>query len=121
MHEEVIGMLDINVAQFYTVAMPQCFLCVGDMNIGQLQVTHFAEHLGSLNNGVGHNETVRVPQGGTRSRSEDTTIDLEAVDVPQRIFTLEAATVDLNITATLERRFSGMDGHTLEPQIVRSK
>jgi len=89
MHEEIVGVTEVDMAQTDVAAVPECLLGVRDSDMCKLDAVHLAEHLGCLDERVGHFEIRRVPKRGPCSGDEHAVGDIKALDMPERIFPLK--------------------------------
>ena len=55
-HEEVVGLADVAVAEANVAAVPECFGGVGYYDVSEVDAVHFAEHFGGFDSGVAHGE-----------------------------------------------------------------
>ena len=119
-HEQIIGPLDTHVFQRNAAAMPQRFLSIGQFDIRQLQILHFAEHLRGLDARIGHPQSARIPKRSASPLGKKTIAHDESVVVPERVLSLEATTDRFDVAALFERRFTCMNGDIFQPEIARS-
>ena len=55
-HEEIVGMVDLHIAGDDVGYMPESFLSVGDGDVAEFYAIHLAEHLRSVDAGIGHDK-----------------------------------------------------------------
>lgn len=120
-HEDIIALVDLYVAQLHVAAVPERFLCKRQLYVLQPDAVHLAEHLGGFDPRVAHRKVARIPQRRACALGEEAIPDDEPVDVPERVFAFETAIDGFDIRALLECRFACLDGYVLHAQAVRGE
>lgn len=117
MHKDVVALVDLNVLEFDVLAMPKSLGRMEEFDVLELYAVHIAEHLGSLDNGISHQEVARVPQSGASSFGKEAIVYPKTIAAPERVFALETAPLGLDITGLLEAALALVDSNVLETEI----
>lgn len=117
-HERISAAMQFEVLDADAVATPEHLIGIVHRYVLDVYFVHLAEHLRRIDNRIGHFQVVAIPQGRAASDIEVTTVDFEAVYMPERIITLETAFERFDVAALFDGRFSGTDNHILQTEVM---
>ena len=110
-----------HIVDVQSVDVPKGLVGIVDGDIAQFEVVHLSEKLRTVNHAVSHLHIVGVSDGRPGAWREIAVGDKTSVDMPQGIFSLEAAVVTFDIAAFLDARLPLGDGDVLQSESVRLK
>ncbi len=120
-HERVGAAVQGNILQSKAIHLPERLVSIGDVDIFQHHILHFAEEFRAVDATTPHHQIVGVPDGGTRALGEVAVLNECAVNVPPRIFAIEATVLGLHILTLLDATLAVCDGDILQSQVVGGK
>jgi hypothetical protein len=82
---------------------------------------HLAEEFWGVNTGVAHVHVVTVPNSRAGSYVELAAVDLESVNMPERVLTPEAAVLGLYVGTLLDGTLAIANRHFLQSHIMSLK
>ena len=120
-HERVGAAVQADVLQAQAVDAPEGLVGVAYLHVFQLYVAHLAEELRAVDAAAAHHQVVAVPDGRPRALGEVAVFNQCAVDVPPRVFAVEAAVLCLHVLALLDAALAVGDGDVFKSQVVHGE
>ena len=118
-HERIRAVMDLQILHPDVTTSPEDLVGIVYNDIFDFDIVHLAEHFRCIYHGIGHFQMVGVPEGRPASYREIAVPDSEAVYMPERVVSLEAAVFCFDIAAFLDGRLPFPDDDILQAEVMR--